>query len=799
MFIYAGTFVVAFTTLVLEITLTRLLSVITWYHLAFFAISTAMLGMTAGAVTVYLLPNRFRVENIYQRIAETCGFYILAVPVSLFILCHIRLPQEITDSPSSIFLLLMVTVACSLPFYFSGIAITAVLTKVERPIGKLYASDLIGASFGCLLVLWGLELMSAPRLILLSGIIMILAVISFLRAAQARDFLRRQGIKLALFAVVVLALYGATFRVAPVYIKGERENPENNLLEKWNSFSRIVVEKGKVSSPSYWGPSPFAPQDQRILRYQMVIDGNAGTSVSPFKNEKDAQYLGFDVTNVVYGLRPSGNAFIIGIGGGRDAQSALLFGHERVVGVDVNPIFIKLHHTLFKDFSGLAGNPRVALVADEARSYISRTPEKFTVIQMSLVDTWAATGAGAFTLTENGLYTVEAWKIFFEHLSPNGIFSVARWYNPYIPAEASRMVSLAVATLMQEGVRDYSRHIAVVTVGKVAVLLLSRDSLSEVDVAKLEKFCVTLGYKILVRPGVIPDEPILAGILAARSMEDIEHISSTRYLNVNPSTDDRPFFFNMLSLGGIFLPILNPGVMRGNYVATCTLIELIVILLVLVLVTIVLPLKISDWQRKKAGGRVCVFRPGAFYFSLIGAGFMFVEIGLMQNLSVFLGHPFYALGIVLFTIIASTGCGSALSERLPLEKRPWIFVYPVLTVCAIFLVRLAYLQIGGAMVAATMFWKIIASIMMIAPLGILMGLFFPTGMTLVRKVADSDTPWFWALNGIFGVLCSALAVFFSIYFGISTNYYLGGICYALTLLCLARISKTSLPVLPNGL
>ncbi|MDD5218829.1 MAG: hypothetical protein PHS88_12130, partial [Candidatus Omnitrophica bacterium] len=267
----------------------------------------------------------------------------------------------------------------------------------------------------------------------------------------------------------------------------------------------------------------------------------------------------------------------------------------------------------------------------------------------------------------------------------------------------------------------------------------------------------------------------------------------------NPSTDDRPFFFNMLSLGGIFLPILNPGVMRGNYVATCTLIELIVILLVLVLVTIVLPLKISDWQRKKAGGRVCVFRPGAFYFSLIGAGFMFVEIGLMQNLSVFLGHPFYALGIVLFTIIASTGCGSALSERLPLEKRPWIFVYPVLTVCAIFLVRLAYLQIGGAMVAATMFWKIIASIMMIAPLGILMGLFFPTGMTLVRKVADSDTPWFWALNGIFGVLCSALAVFFSIYFGISTNYYLGGICYALTLLCLARISKTSLPVLPNGL
>src|SRR5215468_10960015 len=165
--VYWGTFLIAFTTLALEVTLTRLLSVITWYHLAFFAISTAMLGMTAGAVTVYLKPLWFTKEKVSRNVATACLGYAVATPVSLVLLC--LTPLVLSRSVMSFLSLLVTTIVCSLPFYFAGIAITAALTKFGRNVAKLYASDLVGASLGCLLVLGGLEALGAPSLILLSG------------------------------------------------------------------------------------------------------------------------------------------------------------------------------------------------------------------------------------------------------------------------------------------------------------------------------------------------------------------------------------------------------------------------------------------------------------------------------------------------------------------------------------------------------------------------------------------------------------------------------------------------------
>src|SRR3990172_10426326 len=146
--IYLGTFVIAFSTLALEISLARLLSVMMWYHLAFFAVSTAMLGMTAGATTVYLKPKWFNKDNLNASLAKSCLAYSVSVPVSLILLCLINVNTGFSNM--KFFALLVITFCCALPFYFSGIAVTAVLTKHELPIGKLYASDLLGASLGCL-------------------------------------------------------------------------------------------------------------------------------------------------------------------------------------------------------------------------------------------------------------------------------------------------------------------------------------------------------------------------------------------------------------------------------------------------------------------------------------------------------------------------------------------------------------------------------------------------------------------------------------------------------------------------
>ncbi|MDM8561278.1 hypothetical protein [Candidatus Parabeggiatoa sp. HSG14] len=803
MHIYLGTFLIALSTLALEITLTRLLSVITWYHLAFFAIATAMLGMTAGAVTVYLKENWFtqkksdNSDDLDNKVGKVCLTYALITPIALIILC--LTPIVWKPSIMSFFAIMMATIACMLPFYFSGIVITTALTKYQLPIGKLYASDLIGASLGCLLVLGGLEFLDASSLILLCAAIGILAGLSFAwRSSTSKFRYLSAGLFIVLMSSVFINTSSSFYGIGPFVIKGKIKRVELYLFERWNSFSRIAVSKKWHQPPPYWGPSPHAPQNN-IWQHGMNIDGEAGTYVQKFSSPKDIEHLRFDITNIAYYLRPTGGACIIGVGGGRDLQSAVLFGHEKVVGVDVNPIFIGLLQNEFREFAGLADHKGVTFKVEEARSYLSRMPDKYSIIQMSLIDTWAATGAGAFSLSENALYTTEAWQIFFNRLADDGIFTVSRWYDPKNLGETGRMISLAIASLFQSGVQNPAQHIALVTVGRISTLLLSKQPFNHQDIAKLKQVSGDLAYKPVIIPYESPNNEILKDIVSVDSQEALYTVVADKPLNYEPPTDENPYFFNMLRLQHLYKAFqsktsVDGGVIGGNLHATLTLIGLLISLFLLTLVTIIVPLLIkvhSEKSEKNVKKPVKIFWSRMLYFSLIGAGFMFLEIALIQRLSVFLSHPVYALGILLFTIIASTGLGSLLSERLPLTRTPWIFIFPLFMTFAIVVTQFSLPLLISNMITATMLSKIIVSIVMIFPLGILMGFFFPTGMRLVNAVGDTDTPWYWALNGVFGVLCSALAVFFSIYLGISTNFYIAAFCYATLLICLYYMYKAN--------
>jgi hypothetical protein len=768
------------------VSLTRLLSVITWYHLAFFAIATAMLGMTAGATTVYLMPARYATERLDQTIARSCLAYALVVPLALVLLC--MTPLDITLSLMTLLALFGATMVCSVPFYFSGIALTLVLTRQPMPIGKLYAADLVGASLGCLFVLWGLELLDAPSFILLCGAIGALAALAFTGASPSPRFTRTAVWVLVILAAATVVNNATPYGVKPMVVKGRFESVEDYFTERWNSFSRVVVYKPSYAEPQYWGPSPVAPTNQVILQYPMNIDGAAATTLRPFGDKRDIEHLRYDVTNIAYYLRPNGGAFVIGVGAGRDIQSAILFGHKRVVGVDVNPIFIDLLTGEFRDFVGIAGRPGVRLLTEEARSYLSRNKDQYSVIQMSLIDTWAATGAGAFSLTENALYTLEAWQVFYSRLAADGIFTVSRWYTPKNLSETGRVVSLAVATLLESGVTDPSRHIALVTAENISTLLLSKQPFGGGSLAALSAVASDLRFDVAITPGRPPDNDILRRIVGVHSMAELHEAIADMPVNYEPPTDERPYFFNVLRLSNLSpLRYTNLAVVRGNLIATLTLLALIFSLGLIAAATIVVPLKVKARRERAAGRRAKVLWSGAMYFSLIGAGFMFMEVALIQRLSVFLSHPVYALGVLLFTIILSTGIGSFLSERLPLARAPWVYIYPAATVAAIVAIRYALPILLGKMVSAPMADKAAASVLAVFPVGMLMGFFFPTGMRIARLVSDDDTPWYWALNGILGVLCSALAVFVSIYSGISTSFYLAAVCYAAVLPCLIRL------------
>ena len=462
--LYAGMFIIAFSALALEVTLARFLSVVTWYHLAFFAVSVAMLGMTAGAVRVYLRPDEFSADCIEKTLRSAARSYAIDVVLMLALLC--LAPMELRRSAWTPFFFLLVTLGCSLPFYQAGIIVSALLTRSDLPTGKLYACDLIGAALGCLFVLFALPIIDAPGVFILCAGLGALAAVVF----------RTTGSRAADVALVVLSIVAAIgnsvapVKIGPRYVKGHLEDPSSHLVDRWNTISRVIVYQGSLNRPQLWGPSDIAPTNA-VFSYYMNIDGEAATVLRQFKSPADIEHLRYDVTNIGHTIQPTGQtACVIGVGGGRDIQSALLFDCRDVIGVEINPIFTDLLAGKFRDVAGIANRPDVHLVVDDARSWLTTTTNQFDFIQMSLIDTWASTGAGAFSLSENGLYTVEAWQTFFRRLTAGGIFTVSRWHKQNDLGETGRLVSLAIESLFRFGVREPARHLALITTDRCCTL-----------------------------------------------------------------------------------------------------------------------------------------------------------------------------------------------------------------------------------------------------------------------------------------------------------------------------------------
>jgi SAM-dependent methyltransferase len=544
----------------------------------------------------------------------------------------------------------------------------------------------------------------------------------------------------------------------------------------------VTLEHSGRTTPALWGPSPRLPR-QEVFQAWLTIDGGAGTAVYRFLGDlNEVSFLRYDVTNLAYAIPGLATGAVIGVGGGRDLLSARLFGVPEVVGVEINPIFIDLLRRRLRGYTAVARVPGVGFEIDEARSWFARTGRSFDVIQMSLIDTWAATGAGAFTLSENGLYTVEAWTIFLRRLKPGGVFTVSRWYGPGELDETGRMVSLAVATLQELGVQDPKRHLFVASVEKIATLIVSPTPLSDEALSALRGAAEAYDYKVLIDPRSPAASPLLQSIVAAPDRPALERAVDASYLDLTPPTDARPFFFNQLRLDKLVGQDLRdlasrPGVYGGNLTATLTLVILILISLILVVLTIVVPLRSTV---STAGPMLAV--AGTAYFALIGVGFMMAEIGLLQRMSVFLGHPVYALSVVLFSLILSTGLGSFASERFPLDSRARLGAWSLIATAYLLVLPSWLPPVLLASESAGLLVRAGLAIAVLLPAGFLMGFGFPTGMRLVSAIDHRPTPWFWGINGAAGVLAAGIAVLTSIVFGIDTTLRIGALCYLLLLL-----------------
>jgi hypothetical protein len=483
---------------------------------------------------------------------------------------------------------------------------------------------------------------------------------------------------------------------------------------------------------------------------------------------------------------------VIGVGGGRDVLSALVFGQESVLGIEINENVLQATNGEFGDLTGhLDAHPKVTMVVDEARSHLARSEGGFDVIQISLIDTWAATAAGAFTLAENSLYTVEAWESFLRKLSPRGVLSVSRWYYNARPAQALRMTSLAADALARIGVAEPADHVVLVKIRKatgiagevgngVATMLVSPSPFSEADLATLARVSSDMGFV----PVLTPKQSEEAGFAEVLAPDRREAFYRDFPLDVRAPTDDRPFFFQMLRLRDVLEP---PPLDRfdlntRNLKAVQTLGVLLLIVLGLSVLFIGVPLWLTARQVDLRGSGTLLV-----YFAAIGLGFMFVEISQMQRLMVFLGHPIYALSVVLFTLLLASGAGSLLSERF-LGRASAVTVLGLL-LGVLILSGLATPTLIRMLEAAPNAVRILAAGALLAPMGLFMGMAFPIGMRAAAERAAALTPFLWGINGAMSVLCSVLSIVVSLAFGISVSFWAGVACYGVALLTGRAITR----------
>lgn len=781
---YVGLFLVTLATVMYEIVLTRIFSVTMWYHFAFVAISVAMFGMTVGALVVYLVPRLFPQARVDEQLAWSALGFGVAIVVSFEL--HMREPLRVDLTPAGILAAIWGYGVLALPFVLSGVTVCLALTRFPHHVSVLYAADLAGAALACLLVIVALEVADGP-----SAVVAVAALATLGAACFAER--GRGPARVALLTALVLACLavtnGALARAqAPLltlrWVKGIPE--ARPLHERWNSFSRITVFGDPHNpTPAFgWGLSDRAPKEAKVRQLLLLIDAGAGTPITAYDGTLDRlEFLRYDVTNVAHWIRRDAQVLVIGPGGGRDILSALLFEQRSVVGVEINGAIIDTVTRTYGDFTGhLDKDPRVTFVNDEARSWVARTRARYDITQVSLIDTWAATAAGAFVLSENSLYTVEAWTLFLDRLSDPGIFSVSRFYARDRPDEIYRLTTLASAALRRQGVAEPRRHVVIVRQlarrisGRgpdgVATVLVARRPFAEADLDALEAVAARMGFDVVLSPRAALD-PIFVRALSA---DGHDGFLATFPVNIAPPTDDSPFFFHTLRFRDVFDPERwRASADNVNMRAVSVLGALLVAVLTLTLLTVIVPLLATVSVRVLAGAW-----PLLGFFASIGFGFMLVEVSQMQRLIVFLGHPTYGLSVVLFALLASSGLGSWIAGRLRLTARGGALTLLLLLVALLFFGATTPTLIHAWQGATTPI-RVTVSVAILFPLGLLMGTAFPLGLARAATRSPALTPWLWGVNGATSVCGSVLALAIALSASISAAFWTGAACYAVAL------------------
>jgi len=842
-FMLVTLFAMSLSVLLFEITITRMFSIILWYNYAFMAISVAFFGLGIGALVIHLIRNKIRTETLPSKILKASIAFGISLPIFLLLIGY-----AIPPSTSVIYLFFLVA---SIPFFFAGISMALIYLAKPKEVTKLYLVDLAGAAGATLILDYLLQGFGAESLVLFIGILVtappIIVSLSLNRQPTAHIPEARVEKKLIISGIIFLSVVSVllgtnfgfnVFAISPGENKGLNSylaDSSNNrhLSAKWNSFSRIDVighNNTDVKSRTIGSILIDADALTPLLRWNGSI-----ADVQWLKKFMD--YMPYEITS----NNNNNNTLVIGSGGGEDVLVALAGGAKNVTAVELNPLII----SAAKRFGGsLAGNlydrKDVHLFIDDGRRFISSTDSKYDKIVIKLVDSWAAQLAGGYALSENYLYTVEAFKQYLQHLNGNnGMLVMVRW-NIELPrlmplvveslkqqdakektiTAATTTATLAAAPQAKRGaadsgsagvggpqtnsIQDISKQIVVVedrpglTFGsnnqrtEYPVLVMVKNSpftSSELDLIKAR--AARNDARVIAIPG-LPIQPPYDKLLVSSNaglnepkQQILSPLSKTIYsqelssFGMKPPTDDSPFYFAKEKIPA----------------------QLVLLLETVLGVSAVLSFLLVYYSKANKIRLTASSRLHVIFVILIGLGFIFLEITFIQKFLLLLGTPIMALTVILFSILLSSGIGAYLSGRL-FGKNPYravIISIPILA--GILLAHYMFLQnIISFSIVLPLYERIAVTFALLSPAGLLMGFQFPsvTRMasesslySLKRHPSNQDITLLWGVNVIASVIGTVITTLSSMVIGFNGNLLIGLGLYVSALAAAISATKIS--------
>jgi hypothetical protein len=782
---YLEIFLVSLAVILLEISYTRIFSFKLYYYFTYLIIGISLLGLGSGGVFVAILP-RLRGARPSRVIVACCLAASVAIAIGYFFIALVRVDAlAITSRPFEGVKLAFVLLFLFAPFLAAGVVIATIFGARPHEINRLYCADLLGAGLGCVSCIPLIYLLTPPGCVMLSSLVFGMAGLR-LALEESR---RLAGAIVGVAAVVALTVFIPSVLPDPRPDSSKtlgHSNPEVSpvIFSQWSSVFRVDV----MDHPNLEGAS-----------YLISHDGQMGSGIHRFNGDLSTLKR-FDSDPRLFPFRvgkKNPNVVIIGAAGGHEIIASLYFDAEHVTGVELNPVTTSLLTKHFADYSGrLAENPKVSLFNAEGRSFLKGSGEDFDLIWLVAPDSYAAMNAatsGAFVLSESYLYTKQMLLDSFDHLRDDGMICAMFGELVYDqkPNRTARYVSTARAAFAERGIDDFGQHVLIATSPSfitLSTILLKKTPFTPEEVDHFVRAAGEVpGSIVRYAPGTqVPPSPV-NDIVTLPAAQLFGWYARYPY-DVAPVTDNAPFFWHFSRFRDAFSssPLRHPGFDLEDALGERLLVILLVFVVVFAAVFLLLPfLSLGRiWSQIPYKGNAAV------YFASLGVGFMFLEVSLIQMLTLFLGYPSYSLSVTLFSLLIFTGLGSlATSVYGAPRNNTLIGLLAALTVLVLFY-QFGLSSVVDRFVGAPIVTRFAIAVAVIAPLGLILGAFMPIGLGTIANVTDYKTEfvaWCWAVNGFFSVMSSILSTIIAMSYGFRVVLLAALLVYCVGVVFLIRI------------